>query len=271
MRRAPRPSRSSPRPRTRLAFSCSALVNADVIVIDETLAVGDASFKMKCLDHLKKLKSLGQTFIIVSHSPNLISNFCSRVIVLDAGVVCYDDEVFGGLKKYKEIMLRKRSESQTVVLDTTIGENFFYNTIVSWELSQKTFFVQTYFKFAKAGTYRIGLSVKNMDAVTVTGYSFFQDISVQQLNVEIPFVFEFLNQMAPGQYFFDGVVYERREEEVLLSNHANIASYFFLESPSETQTTFHAGATRLCLGHRIESLKKIGMSQDFSMAEVGDD
>lgn len=87
----------------RLGFACAAHVEADLVIIDETLAVGDASFRVKCYMRIKAMQEQGQTFLLVSHSPNLIANFCSRVIVLEQGRKRFDGAPLGAFDVYKDI------------------------------------------------------------------------------------------------------------------------------------------------------------------------
>jgi hypothetical protein len=87
----------------RLGFSCAIHVEADLIIIDETLAVGDVGFRVKCYSKIKAMQAQGQTFLIVSHSPNLIANFCTRVILLEKGVKVFDGPPLDGLEAYKDI------------------------------------------------------------------------------------------------------------------------------------------------------------------------
>lgn len=87
----------------RLGFACAAHVEADLVIIDETLAVGDASFRVKCYMRIKAMQQRGQTFLMVSHSPNLIANFCCRVVVLEGGRKVFDGEPSGAFELYKEI------------------------------------------------------------------------------------------------------------------------------------------------------------------------
>ena len=54
---------------SRLAFSCAIHVDCDLIIIDETLAVGDANFRMKCYDRIRHMKEIGQTFLLVNQKP----------------------------------------------------------------------------------------------------------------------------------------------------------------------------------------------------------
>ncbi|MEX3605449.1 MAG: ABC transporter ATP-binding protein [Burkholderia sp.] len=71
----------------RLAFSVIAHVDADVLVIDEALAVGDAFFTQKCMRFLRAFMKRG-TILFVSHDTNAVVNLCTRVVWLDKGQVC---------------------------------------------------------------------------------------------------------------------------------------------------------------------------------------
>jgi ABC-type polysaccharide/polyol phosphate transport system ATPase subunit len=88
---------------SRLAFACAVHVGADLIIIDETLAVGDANFRMKCYDRIRHMKDEGQTFLLVSHNQNLVANFCTRGIVLDGGQKVFDGATFEAVEVYKRI------------------------------------------------------------------------------------------------------------------------------------------------------------------------
>ena len=69
----------------RLAFAVAINVNADILLIDEILAVGDANFQAKCFDKLKEIKERGTTIIIVSHALGQIEQICDRTIWLQDG------------------------------------------------------------------------------------------------------------------------------------------------------------------------------------------
>ena len=73
----------------RLAFAVIAHVNADVLIIDEALAVGDALFTQKCMNFLRSFMKMGTVFF-VSHDIPSVKNLCSRVIWLDNGQVVKD-------------------------------------------------------------------------------------------------------------------------------------------------------------------------------------
>lgn len=88
---------------SRLAFACAIHVNSDLIIIDETLAVGDANFRMKCYERIRQMKESGQTFLMVSHNQNLVANFCSRGVVLEGGAKVFDGSTFEAVEAYKRI------------------------------------------------------------------------------------------------------------------------------------------------------------------------
>ena len=71
----------------RLAFSVAINVQADILLIDEILAVGDANFQAKCFEKLREIKKSGITIVIVSHSLNQIEQICDRSIWLDDGKI----------------------------------------------------------------------------------------------------------------------------------------------------------------------------------------
>jgi len=70
----------------RLAFAVIAHVDADILVIDEALAVGDAFFTQKCMRYLRAFMERG-TVLFVSHDTNAVVNLCERVVWLDKGIV----------------------------------------------------------------------------------------------------------------------------------------------------------------------------------------
>ena len=76
----------------RLAFSVSAHVDPDILLVDEVLAVGDQAFQAKCLRRISQLQERGATILIVSHELGTIDRLCQRVIWLDEGRVCGDGQ-----------------------------------------------------------------------------------------------------------------------------------------------------------------------------------
>jgi lipopolysaccharide transport system ATP-binding protein len=77
----------------RLAFAVAAHLQPDILVVDEVLAVGDASFQRKCLGKMQDVASGGRTVLFVSHNMAAITRLCSRAILLSQGSVVADGPV----------------------------------------------------------------------------------------------------------------------------------------------------------------------------------
>ena len=94
----------------RLAFSVAINVNADILLIDEILAVGDSNFQLKCANKMQELKKEGITIVIVSHSMGQIEELCDRCIWLDKGKIVSDGTPQYVHKLYMEFMGQARAE-----------------------------------------------------------------------------------------------------------------------------------------------------------------
>jgi lipopolysaccharide transport system ATP-binding protein len=69
----------------RLAFAVAAHLDPEILIVDEVLAVGDASFQKKCFGKMDNVTQSGRTVLLVSHSLGMIAKHCQRAILLDGG------------------------------------------------------------------------------------------------------------------------------------------------------------------------------------------
>jgi ABC-type polysaccharide/polyol phosphate transport system ATPase subunit len=69
----------------RLAFSVAIQVDADILLIDEVLAVGDAAFQQKCFDVFNQMRDDGKTIVFVTHDMGAVNRFCHRAMLLERG------------------------------------------------------------------------------------------------------------------------------------------------------------------------------------------
>ena len=76
----------------RLAFAVAINVDADILLVDEVLAVGDQHFQEKCIAKMKELKERGKTMVFVTHSLGTVKDFCNRAIWLNQGEIQMDGE-----------------------------------------------------------------------------------------------------------------------------------------------------------------------------------
>lgn len=94
----------------RLAFSVAINVDADILLIDEILAVGDNSFQTKCFNKLKSLKDKGTTIVIVSHALGQVERLCDRAIWIDNGKIRADGPARQICREYLDRMEESRLE-----------------------------------------------------------------------------------------------------------------------------------------------------------------
>ena len=86
----------------RLGFAIATQVKADILVVDEILAVGDFQFQQKCKDRMKKLMAGGTTVLFVSHSDDQVKEICQRAIWLDHGKMMADGPSEAVCQQYRE-------------------------------------------------------------------------------------------------------------------------------------------------------------------------
>ncbi len=94
----------------RLAFSVAINVDADILLIDEILAVGDTGFQTKCFNRLKEIKGKGTTIVIVSHSMGQIESICDRSIWIHEGQIHREGDPKIVDNEYLEYMSQERRE-----------------------------------------------------------------------------------------------------------------------------------------------------------------
>lgn len=94
----------------RLAFAVAINVKADILLIDEILAVGDTNFQAKCFEKLREMKRDGTTIVIVSHSLAQIEQICDRSVWIDKGVVQKEGRPRDVHPVYMDYMSQKRRD-----------------------------------------------------------------------------------------------------------------------------------------------------------------
>ncbi|MBI1875756.1 MAG: ABC transporter ATP-binding protein [Acidobacteria bacterium] len=97
----------------RLGFSIAAHLDPDVLIIDEILSVGDASFQAKCLERMRKLVTTGVPLVFVSHNLPAVLQLCTRVIVLDRGRVVFDGDPAAGVREYQRAPWASAAHDET--------------------------------------------------------------------------------------------------------------------------------------------------------------
>jgi ABC-type polysaccharide/polyol phosphate transport system ATPase subunit len=106
----------------RLAFSIAIQVDADILLIDEVLAVGDATFQQKCFDEFHRLKAEGRTILFVTHSMGDVQRFCDRAMLLERGRVVDIGDPTRVARMYNELNFGRVLVDGASALPTAGGE-----------------------------------------------------------------------------------------------------------------------------------------------------
>lgn len=105
----------------RLAFAVASHLEPEILVVDEVLAVGDASFQKKCLGKMGKVASEGRTVLFVSHNMTAMQGLCSRVIWLREGRVMADGETSSVISEYLNTSFSSMAERVWDDVDSAPG------------------------------------------------------------------------------------------------------------------------------------------------------
>jgi ABC-type polysaccharide/polyol phosphate transport system ATPase subunit len=87
----------------RLGFAVAIQVDADILLIDEVLAVGDAAFQQKCFDQFEALKHAGKTIVFVTHDMSSVEHFCDRAMLLERGEMVALDAPGTVARRYNQL------------------------------------------------------------------------------------------------------------------------------------------------------------------------
>ena len=87
----------------RLGFAVATEIDPDILLIDEILAVGDASFQQKCMARIDDFRRRGKTIIFVSHDLGSVRRLCTRILVIADGLLLFDGAPDEGIIRYQEL------------------------------------------------------------------------------------------------------------------------------------------------------------------------
>ena len=97
----------------RLAFSVAVNVNADILIVDEALAVGDAIFQHRCFRKIREMQEAGKTILYVGHDTEAVRNLCTQALLLDGGQIIERGDPNTVVNKYYALIAeRERTYSE---------------------------------------------------------------------------------------------------------------------------------------------------------------
>src|SRR5215207_60298 len=116
----------------RLAFSVMIQSEADVLLIDEVLAVGDAAFQQKCRDVFRDMRDGGRTIVLVTHDMTAVQRYCHRAMLLDEGRVTYLGEAEEAGRQYLRMNFAKRDLGETGADGLTLVPDLLARVTDAW-------------------------------------------------------------------------------------------------------------------------------------------
>ena len=105
----------------RLAFSVATVARPDVLILDETLSVGDAYFQHKCVRRIKEFQDAGTTILFVSHDPAAVKTLCGRALLLDAGRLIQEGSPDLVLDYYNALIAKREASREILQTEATSG------------------------------------------------------------------------------------------------------------------------------------------------------
>jgi lipopolysaccharide transport system ATP-binding protein len=103
----------------RLAFSIAAHLDAEILIVDEVLAVGDVAFQKKCLGKMEEARARAKTVFFVSHNLAAVENLCNRAIVLQEGRVMFEGDTKEAIHYYLHHLGKEGCASHSHIMDLT--------------------------------------------------------------------------------------------------------------------------------------------------------
>ncbi|WP_066297078.1 ABC transporter ATP-binding protein [Bacillus sp. FJAT-29937] len=205
----------------RLAYAVQACIDPEILIVDEALAVGDAAFALKCMNHMRKLVNKGVTVILVTHDVQAIRSFCSRVIWLHEGKIRkignanevtseYVKELFlmddeNGAKTKKEENLIRWGNGRIQVVDSRIyDEKGEESEVIEWgEDITICLKARVNVDYVASDQIGFGFSFRNkhgLDIIVSTTYEEGERLGPLYRDQEITVNFKLKNILTSGEY-----------------------------------------------------------------------
>ncbi len=206
----------------KLAFAVAAHLDAEIMIMDEVLAVGDMKFQEKCLNKMSDAARLdGKTILYVSHNMNTIRQLCKRCIVLNKGEVVFE----GGVEEAIQVYIGSSARDKAVInLKNIKREGSYVDAAVHMETfeicnhddclfqyQEKLNCKVTYWSEIDAENVLLRLRVHYIDGTPVTMLTSDKRLTLKKnQSGEINFVFD-LQHIVPGKYLIGIVMYHMNQ------------------------------------------------------------
>jgi ABC-2 type transport system ATP-binding protein len=149
--------------KVRLAFAVAIQAHADILVLDEVLAVGDAAFQRKCYAYFKELKDERKTIIFVSHSMSLVKEYCDRAILIEDGKIMHQGKAGDIAEEYTRLFNKPKDETAKKQTNQRWGSNELVMQRVKITTSGQKIIIETLVKNNEAAINDIVMGIDIFD------------------------------------------------------------------------------------------------------------
>lgn len=239
----------------RLTFATAISVDPDILIIDEALSVGDASFQAKCFARMNSLKDSGKTVLLVSHNLDTVTYMCDRAFILDAGQIIDGGNPKAVTEKYMQLMYGDSTGTNAVAADAKrdLPENvcacaarwgknneMFYitgvyfkdscgNDVSTLKLREKYRFIINYKATADISEdLHFGFAIRDRKGMSV----FACNSTRMKLGIPkvvagdtVKFEIHLTNHLAGGKYFISSGAWKNQPEQVFYDGYSNLFEF----------------------------------------------
>ncbi len=194
----------------RLAFSMATRAEADILLIDEVLAVGDADFQRKCFEYFKSLKKNKKTVVFVSHDMEAIREYCDRALLINDSELSSIGKTVDVAQEYTKLFTSNDRMEITSEDQNRWGDGLASICKISVRTTDKYIeIVQTIEAKTTASDLKAGFRLRNNEGVAVTGTNTkleTQRIPTLQAGQSVALTWRLTNVLSDGRYIVDPAV-----------------------------------------------------------------
>lgn len=194
----------------RLAFSMATRSEADILLIDEVLAVGDADFQRKCFEYFKSLKRNKKTVIFVSHDMEAIREYCDSAIIIEENSIALKGSPDSIASKYSQLFMSKNNDNKSNADANRWGDNAISIKSIKVDVSSDAIKVsQTILANMNIDAPIVGIRIRNSSGLALSG----TNSKVERVTLPdfvkgetLDITWEFPNFLSDGQYIVDPAI-----------------------------------------------------------------
>ena len=229
--------------KVRLAFSVAIRAKADILILDEVLAVGDASFQKKCTDYFETLKNDGKTVILVTHSMGNVRKFCNKAIVIEDGNILYEGGANEAADTYNQLFLSTKDQKDNT---PNLTNGIELNKLVLSQNGRSTNTIRFKDDFSltleldaddKFNDISMGLQILNTSGKVIVAVASKAYGGVKLRKGSNIVIFDVQNILKDGDYYVNLAIEDNQSKSLLIQKHK--ISYFKISGLSKTDYSRH--------------------------------